>query len=1182
MVNQMMKKFCSIAVIGILSPFALADVMRVHEELTVDGVLDEAVWARASWESDFRRTKDRAQTKGPMKKTAFAILADERTVYVGVRCQDPNVAALKQQPVDDIWVTEDVEIFLSPTGNPFDYYHFAYGPKADHSVADFRSEGGNIRPDPYAPVWRRATAWTDDGWTAEFAIPLSAFYMTPNSEWRTTWLVNVGRTLFGPADVLTWAPLESGFHESKRFLPMKGFPMRRAEDDVSAYGIVAEMRGLAADGSLEGDLRMEVRAGKAGEYRVAVSSGGETTHRLRAGKNKLSVPCHYGENGRFPTHITVTEVATGMRFERDYPVLVDFKPVRVKLTRPQYRSNFYPGQDASVVEGRLETADGRPAELTLAGPGFPERKATVASGSGFTFDTKGFRDGDAWLSVKVGDSVERVRIRRLPPTGHQMVWIENGHLVANGRPTFRRNMYAQGFMGGKAFDERYAAEKDSFRMTDHLNGGPSIEMNRLIRGIERHEGLHDGKPSEALMKKLEETMLAMEDKEFCSWYISDEPECRGVSPIYLRHIYERAKELDPYHPVFMASRGGKTYIDCADWFETHPYLNPSVNEDGTRRYGRHPREIGSFIEAFGGDERPDKCIGFLPTCFTYEFSNPSGDYPTFEEYEWHTWAAIIRGAMTLYPYAYHDLGDRPSIYNGTRYMFESVAALENLVLGKRTTLFRNDDGEAALFEADGEKLIVAVNYSDRALPVAFPDVEGEFREFRGSRTFAGGKDGVGPVTLPPRGTLVAATRPNDADLEARAATLKRVTDEERARCGRDSQLVNRWRELEVESNMTPNWNGGHYKLFDGMTEMIARASEWKTNSYVTVSFPQFVPAFAKVRLYGYGIGSLTVEIRKGGVWQKLEPKSVKTEKWMRELDFGRTFTTVKMRLTFPRPEMPKQRIEIYEIELPRAGCGDGSATAAKRTAEPQDEGVVWRLDGSNCQESEKWSSDKWIGTNRVRANASGGLTVVTNASHVVRLVPDAKWIVVDFSAFRKRTESAYTQWAMWLDGAFFARTVSHPMAGLYTFEFTPPEKQVSRTLEFRCPNLDVDIAGISLVRSPANYVRTRGDPDRKAISPGGTLSVAVKLAEPCEELSVELLQSTSQWGFKPFLVNGNNALELKPVGGDGCHWAVKLPVTSCSRAGANEVFVRASTLGGGLKRPIYGQFKVPFDNRSQQ
>ena len=123
-------------------------------------------------------------------------------------------------------------------------------------------------------------------------------------------------------------------------------------------------------------------------------------------------------------------------------------------------SNFYPGQNADRVSGAVKTVVPGGVSLVLEGPGFPRRSATLPSGGGeFSFDTKGFEYGEAVLSVSAGGETLSKKVRRIAPrsTGH-MTLIENGHLVLDGKPIFRRNMYAEYYKGGEAFREKYDAD----------------------------------------------------------------------------------------------------------------------------------------------------------------------------------------------------------------------------------------------------------------------------------------------------------------------------------------------------------------------------------------------------------------------------------------------------------------------------------------------------------------------------------------------------------------------------------------------------------------------------------------------------------------------------------------------------------------------------------------------------
>ena len=893
------------------------DVGRTVAPPAIDGRLDDACWAAAEWHSDFTYMKSFGRTGTPDKRTEFAMTADDACLYVAVRCFEPELGRVKSATRDNFWSRESVELFFSPDGTTFEFYHFGLSPSAIKPYAAFLSEGGNIQPDPYAPAWRQAYGYEEKAWTAEIAIPFSAFYMTRNRTWRQTWLVNVARTThFGGVVDYTWSPLETKFHEPGSFRKLGGFPLRPAAEDVAVRGVLAEIERADADG-LKGRLQFSVHAGVPGRHTVESSCGGRTSVELRQGENKLTLPCVYKANGRASTHFTVTAEG-GRPCERDFPVIVDFKPIRVKLTQPQYRNNFYPGQPTDRVAGRVKLSGGGEATVTLEGPGFPRRAATLKDGGEFSFDTKGFATGDAWLTVACGGETEKVRIRNLPPSPRRMTWIENGHVMMNGRRMLRRNMWAYDFSNGVACQERLNAEKASFRYTDELENC-CIEPMRLIKGIEQKEGVYDVRPSKELIAKIDERMDSCKDKDFGMWFLIDEPECRNISPVWLRHLYDYVAERDPYHVITTDSRGGKAYVDCFDYVQTHPYLSPVNMPNGERRYGVPPCEIGSYVDAFELSDRPDKAIGIVPMAFAYRWTSIRNDYPTFDEYVCSVWAGVIRGACGLHVYAGHDINDRPRIWEGVRYVFETFAALEQLVLdGRRTTLFRSKESEGALYELGDEKLVVAVNFTQKPVTVRLDGAKGEFLEFRAERTFRFGSE---PVTLQPLETLVATTKRHDLDLAPRAEIVRRIAEKEAERVGRDNQLLERYDDVTAASNMGSFFGGGVYKLIDGVRDMMARESKGKPDAWLELSFRSFRPSFDKVRVFGFGVRRMTVEIPHDGGWRTLEPVSRKNGKYSCELDFGKAFTAERIRLSFPAKVGEENAIEIYEVELPRVGDG---------------------------------------------------------------------------------------------------------------------------------------------------------------------------------------------------------------------------------------------------------------------
>ena len=90
-------------------------------------------------------------------------------------------------------------------------------------------------------------------------------------------------------------------------------------------------------------------------------------------------------------------------------------------------------------------------------------------------------------------------------------------------------------------------------------------------------------------------------------------------------------------------------------------------------------------------------------------------------------------------------------------------------------------------------------------------------------------------------------------------------------------------------------------------------------------FPRWtVPVWEEVDIFSGGLSPfrnlcqiIILAIWKDGAWVPLTPKAVKTEKWMRELDFGERVSAEKLRLTFADGKKSIPKLEVYEVEIGR-------------------------------------------------------------------------------------------------------------------------------------------------------------------------------------------------------------------------------------------------------------------------
>jgi len=881
--------------------------MEKRCEITIDGKLDEALWQNAKEYTGFRRLKSQGGQMAEAQ-TIVKILPLEDRVCFGFLCMEPDLQrTMDIHPYRNMWNTDRIEMFISPSGGTFDYYQFVvtFGGK---TFCNYYSEGGQITPDPYAPEWSSKVFVGEDYWSLEIEIPLTSLYMTANPSMSDTWLVGVIRARSedrkDPRAVNTsCCELERGFTEFDRYLRVGGMPMRPDEDDIRMVSADLDIQELNERGYC-GQMLVKTINPETASFTFSSSCGDPVEITLEAGANEFTVPCCFPELGRTSVSLELTRTSDGKEFKRHYPVTVTYEPIKLRFTLPEYRCNFYPGQDYSKVAGTVIAA--KPVTLKLEGPGIETQVISPAADGSFVFETPNFEVGEAWLTATIDGEEKKQRIRRLAPTGHMMAWVSGGNIVIDGEPVLPRNMFAPGYLGSKILAQRYATE--NFHETRHVarqSGWMRATVFLRQLGLSTGEAFQDVMPNEAVLREFDKQIEANKDRDFAYYYISDEPECSGFSPIYIKNVYEYIAERDPYHVIAMSTRAAGKYSECADWFEVHPYISPENLEDGRRIYQRPMNTMGNFIDEIMKLERSDKCVGFLPTTFSYKFTSSYADYPTFDEIICHTWAAMIRGGKSLHPYAYHDMNDRPAVIEGARYIFSSFEALEKpVLLGKRNVLLRTQDAESVLYDNGDEKLFVLVNFTQNPQTVTVDGVSGTWYEFRHNRTFTGNT-----FTLKPLEVLVGTNVVKDTGLPTYQEVAALVDELEYARTHGGSLLFARENDITVTS---AGMSVSKYKLLDGVRENLAIEVPRSGERFFELDLTKVKPSFNKVVVSGWNLKTnVALKVSVGGELVAPEIAEVKAEELSITFLLKDAISPDGLRLEFSGDEA----MQVFELDV---------------------------------------------------------------------------------------------------------------------------------------------------------------------------------------------------------------------------------------------------------------------------
>ena len=867
--------------------------------ITLDGRMDEPVWESVEAHTGFKAL-GKADALAEELQTYFKIIPCQDRIYIGIKCMEPNMERLKAS-VGGSFAADSVELFLAPSGNPYDFYQFLISPKGA-KISIYYEEAGVIKPDPFAPEWNYASYMGEDYWSAEIEMPFTAFYMTSQDRWTDTWLVNIARTQHNVAGTRfhsTWSYLVGGFRKPNMFNSLGGFPIRDPRDEVSITSVIAEINKDNAEGYF-GAMKVIAKTAFAGKFLFESDHGDTVTLDLNAGVNEFTVPCFFQELTRYKVALSLTRVEDGKVFKRYYPVMVTYEPIAIQFTLPEYRSNFYPGQDTSKITGKVVSA--LPVTLKLEGPGIQATELTPDAEGNFLFNTPNFEIGDAILTATTAERSITKKIRNLPPSERMMTWISGGNLIVNGKPTLRRNMYAEYYMGGEAFKRKYDAD-DLHQTLELVRQEGWLEPARVIKGAEAPggEAIKDAPPSAEMLACVDKVLEANKDKDFAYYYLTDEPECRGVSGIYLRHLYNYIAEKDPYHVILTGSRNCRELINIADWFETHPYINAYTDGEGKRVYARQIASMGKFVDSISALNRPDKCIGFLPTCFA-AMKDKKDPYPTLDEYICHTWAAMIHGGKSLWPYAYHDMNDCASMYEGTRYIFSSFEALEEIVLlGKRRFLLQNAEVEAVLYELGQEKMFVAVNLTNEPRQITLDGISGTWNEFRHNRTISGNNFELKPLEV-----LIGTTSVKDANLPTYQQVVALIDELEYKRTHGGSLLFGRRADIAITSSGT---SGYIRKLFDGVPDNLAWTQVGDMEKFIELDLTKVKPSFTKIVVNGWHIDDAKLILKNGEEAIAVDAE-VQTEEFATTFLLKEAVTPDVLRLEFFQ-----KRVELYEIAV---------------------------------------------------------------------------------------------------------------------------------------------------------------------------------------------------------------------------------------------------------------------------
>ncbi|MCI0695723.1 carbohydrate binding family 9 domain-containing protein [candidate division KSB1 bacterium] len=176
---------------------------HIQGNIQIDGNLIEAEWQVAQHISNFTQ-RELSEGQPVTEKTEVAILYNESTLYLGVRCFDrePKKLTAKKMQRDFDFDTEDnFEIIIDTYNDKRNGYLFVTNPNGALADALVLDNGRQVNED-WDGVWNVATKITGEGWFAELEIPFSTLKFSSADE--QIWGINFERNIRRKLEQVLW------------------------------------------------------------------------------------------------------------------------------------------------------------------------------------------------------------------------------------------------------------------------------------------------------------------------------------------------------------------------------------------------------------------------------------------------------------------------------------------------------------------------------------------------------------------------------------------------------------------------------------------------------------------------------------------------------------------------------------------------------------------------------------------------------------------------------------------------------------------------------------------------------------------------------------------------------------------------------------------------------------------
>lgn len=190
-----------------VSPARTLAAVTTAKPPVIDGVVRDDEWGSAPVADGFVQFEPR-RGEAASTRTEVRVLVDATTLYVAFRCWDdqPLTARLTQRDADLLSDDSVVVVLDTALDRQTGYYFFTnpLGTQMDGRIA----ADGRQTDSTWDGPWRSAARPSDEGWSAEFAIPFATLKYAAGAD--RVWGLNLGRERRRTLEFSSWAgPLDA-------------------------------------------------------------------------------------------------------------------------------------------------------------------------------------------------------------------------------------------------------------------------------------------------------------------------------------------------------------------------------------------------------------------------------------------------------------------------------------------------------------------------------------------------------------------------------------------------------------------------------------------------------------------------------------------------------------------------------------------------------------------------------------------------------------------------------------------------------------------------------------------------------------------------------------------------------------------------------------------------------------